>query len=310
MIQMFAAKVPYLWDGSADLASSNKTDIENSNLFSAADRNGRNIAFGVREFAEGALLNGIVLHGGSRVFGGTFLVFSDYMRPAIRLAALQKLPVIYVFTHDSIAVGEDGPTHQPVEQLMSLRAMPGISLIRPADANETVAAWETAMDSFHQPTVLVLSRQKLPVLQFSAERAREGVRRGGYVLSPQTGAMPEGILIATGSEVQLAIAAQQLLKQSGHDVSVVSLPCFDRFEQQSKPYRESVLPSCVRRRMSIEMGATLGWERYVGTEGIRLGVDTFGASGSAAELLNHYGFTKKEIANHYLQLISSPAPSI
>ncbi len=310
MIQMFAAKIPYLWGGSADLASSNKTDIENSNLFSAANRNGRNIAFGVREFAEGALLNGIMLHGGSRVFGGTFLVFSDYMRAAIRLAALQKLPVIYVFTHDSIAVGEDGPTHEPVEHLMSLRAMPGISLIRPADANETVAAWEAAMETYHQPTVLVLSRQKLPVLRFSAERAREGVRRGGYVLSPQTGARPEGILIATGSEVQLAVAAQQLLKQSGHDVSVVSLPCFDRFEQQSKSYRESVLPSRIHRRLSIELGTTLGWERYVGTEGIRLGVDTFGASGSAAELLHNYGFTKKGIVKHYLQLIDAAAPSI
>jgi transketolase len=310
MIQILAEKIPHLWGGSADLASSNKTDIENSNLFSAANQNGRNIAFGVREFAEGAILNGMMLHGGSRVFGGTFLAFSDYMRGAIRLSALQKVPVVYVFTHDSIAVGEDGPTHEPVEQLMSLRVMPGISLIRPADANETVAAWEAAMDTLDQPTVLVLSRQKLPVLQHSAERAREGVRRGGYVLSPQTGTSPEAIFIATGSEVSLAIAAQQLLKQAGHDVSVVSLPCFDRFEQQSVAYRESVLPSRVRRRISIEMGTTLGWERYVGAEGARLGVDTFGASGPATELMQAYGFTENHIVDQYLQLIDSALPTI
>ncbi|SFG09005.1 transketolase [Sporolactobacillus nakayamae] len=310
MIQILAEKIPYLWGGSADLASSNKTDIENSDLFSAANRDGRNIAFGVREFAEGALLNGMMLHGGSRVFGGTFLVFSDYMRGAIRLSALQKLPVIYIFTHDSIAVGEDGPTHEPVEHLMSLRTMPGISLIRPADANETVAAWEAAMDTLDRPTVLALSRQQLPVLRHSAERAREGVRRGGYVLSPQTGASPEAIFIATGSEVRLAVAAQQLLKQTGHDVSVVSLPCFDRFEHQSEAYRESVLPSCVRRRVSIEMGATLGWERYVGAEGIRIGVDTFGSSGPATELLQTYGFTENHIVDQYLQLIDSVSPSV
>jgi transketolase len=309
MIQILAEKIPYLWGGSADLASSNKTDIENSDLFSDANRDGRNIAFGVREFAEGSILNGMMLHGGSRVFGGTFLVFSDYMRGAIRLSALQKLPVIYIFTHDSIAVGEDGPTHEPVEQLMSLRAMPGISLIRPADANETVAAWEAAMDTLDQPTILALSRQELPVLQHSAERAREGVRRGGYVLSPQTGTSPEALFIATGSEVSLAIAAQQLLKQAGHDVSVVSLPCFDRFEQQSEAYRESVLPSRVRRRMSIEMGTTLGWERYVGADGIRLGVDTFGASGPANELQQAYGFTENHIVDQYLQLIDSALPT-
>lgn len=306
IIQILADKLPFLWGGSADLASSNKTNIERSDLFRAERHEGRNIAFGVREFAEASALNGIALHGGSRVFGGTFFVFSDYMRAAIRLAALQKLPAIYIFTHDSIAVGEDGPTHEPVEQLMSLRAMPGVSLIRPADANETVAAWETAIETSDRPTILALSRQKLPVLSGTAEQAEEGVRRGGYVLSPQEGAWPEGILIATGSEVRLAIGAQKLLRQSGHDVSVVSMPCFDRFEKQSRAYRESVLPSTVRRRMSIEMGATFGWERYVGLQGISLGVDTFGASGSAEDLMNHFGFTENHIVTLYTQAAEKP----
>lgn len=303
VIQSLSREIPYLWGGSADLSSSDKTDIEGGGKFSAADRTGRNIAFGVREFIEGTALNGITLHRGSKVFGGTFFVFSDYMRAAIRLAALQHLPVIYVFTHDSIAVGEDGPTHQPVEQLMNLRTMPNVSLIRPADANETVAAWEAALQSRSEPTVLVLSRQKLPVLPDSVRLAREGVRRGGYVLSPQKGDVPEGILIATGSEVHLAVEAQHELFREGHDVSVVSMPSFDRFDRQSPAYRETVLPSRVRRRVSVEMGATLGWEHFTGSDGICLGVDQFGASGAAEDILPAYGFTSGHVAGAYRQLI-------
>ncbi|TGA99424.1 transketolase [Sporolactobacillus shoreae] len=303
VIQSVCREIPFLWGGSADLSGSDKTDIEGGGQFSAANRTGRNIAFGVREFIEGTALNGILLHGGSKVFGGTFFVFSDYMRAAIRLAALQHLPVIYVFTHDSLAVGEDGPTHQPVEQLMNLRTMPNVSLIRPADANETVAAWEAALQSQAQPTVLVLSRQKLPVLPATADLARDGVRRGGYVLSPQKGDKPEGILIATGSEVHLAVEAQHELRREGHDVSVVSMPSFDRFDRQSPVYREAVLPSRVRRRISVEMGATLGWEHFTGSDGISLGIDRFGASGPAADLLPAYGFTVNHIVNAYRQLI-------
>lgn len=299
VIQQLAANIPLLWGGSADLGSSNKTDIQASGLFSAIDRSARNIAFGVREFAEGAILNGIMLHKGNRVFGATFLTFSDYMRAAIRMSAIQKLPVIYLFTHDSIAVGSDGPTHQPVEQLMSLRAMPNVSLIRPADANEATVAWQAALETTDRPTILVFSRQNLPVLARTAKDAMNGVRRGGYVISPQQKKVPEGILIATGSEVALAIAAQRHLRQLGHDVSVVSLPSFDRFEQQSRSYREQVIPALVTFRMSIEMGTTLGWERYTGSRGVRIGMDTFGASGSTDALLNHFGFTAKRIANSY-----------
>ncbi|MDN3953705.1 transketolase [Sporolactobacillus laevolacticus] len=308
VIQKLARRVPFLWGGSADLSSSNKTSIEDEGLFSPGNRSGRNIAFGVREFAEGAAMNGIMLHGGSRVFGGTFLVFSDYMRAAIRLSAMQKLPVIYVFTHDSIAVGEDGPTHQPVEQLMSLRAMPNVSVIRPADPNETVAAWTVALQTQDRPTVLILTRQNLTVLQNTVKSAQDGVNRGGYVLSPQSGTVPEGILIATGSEVHLAVKAQHVLRSKGHDVSVVSMPSFDRFNRQSYTYRESVLPTAVRKRMSIEMGATLGWERYVGLDGVSLGVDIFGASGAADDLLPAYGFTVERLVAAYEQQFAPEIP--
>ncbi|MFD1319428.1 transketolase [Loigolactobacillus zhaoyuanensis] len=301
MIQALAAKVPSLWGGAADLASSNKTDIAASNSFSATARQERNLNFGVREFAEAAAMNGIALHGGTHVFGGTFFVFSDYMRGAIRLAALQHLPVTYIFTHDSLAVGEDGPTHEPVEQLMSLRAMPGISVIRPADPNEAVAAWRLAMTTNDRPTVLVLTRQELAVLQGSLQQPN-GVSRGGYVISPQQHSQAEGILMASGSEVALAIKAQQQLRKFGHDVAVVSMPCFDRFMQQSAAYREQVLPQQIRRRVSIELGVTLGWERFVGLDGLSLGVDTFGASGPAAEVLAEYGFTTAALVAAYQKL--------
>ncbi|MCY7604208.1 transketolase, partial [Bacillus altitudinis] len=255
-----AKQVPFFIGGSADLAGSNKTTIKDTNDFGRENYAGRNIWFGVREFAMGAALNGMALHGGLRVFGGTFFVFSDYLRPAIRLAALMGLPVTYVFTHDSIAVGEDGPTHEPVEQLASLRAMPNLSVIRPADGNETAAAWKIAVSSTNKPTALVLTRQNLPTIDQSPEKAYEGVEKGGYVVVEAADAQPEALLLASGSEVGLAIEAQNALEKEGIRVSVVSLPAWDRFDEQSDEYKESVLPKAVRARFAIEMGASLGWD--------------------------------------------------
>lgn len=266
-LNAIAKRVPYLWGGSADLSSSNNTMISDEKDFQAGQYDGRNIWYGVREFGMTAAMNGIVLHGGTRTYGGTFFVFTDYLRAAVRLAAISKLPTTYVFTHDSIAVGEDGPTHEPIEQLSSLRGMPNLSIIRPADGNEVVAAWELALTSTDHPTMLVLSRQNLPVLPGTKTGARTNVAKGAYVISAQTGEKPEGILLASGSEVALAIEAQKALKESGQDVSVVSVPSFDLFEKQDSAYKESVLPNEVRKRVSIEMGATFGWERYVGLDG-------------------------------------------
>src|SRR5699024_10004936 len=284
-IQALAETVPYLWGGSADLSGSNKTMIDSDVDFMPEDRAGRNIWFGVREFAMAAMLNGIALHGGTKVYGGTFFVFTDYLKAAVRLSALSNLPVTYVMTHDSVAVGEDGPTHEPIEQLAAFRAMPNLNLIRPADVNETFAAWKIAVESSDRPTMLVLSRQNLPVLEGSDTKAEEGVRKGGYVISPSEAETPEGILIATGSEVSLAVAAQAKLKEQGVDVSVVSLPAQNLFDGQSAEYKESVLPKAVRNRMSIEMGATFGWERYIGLDGVALGIDRFGASGKGEEVI-------------------------
>lgn len=298
-IQEIAKAVPYFWGGSADLSSSNNTMIVGETDFAAQNYGGRNIWFGVREFAMAAALNGIQLHGGTRVYGGTFFVFVDYLRAALRLSALQKLPVTYVLTHDSVAVGEDGPTHEPIEQLASLRCLPNVQVIRPADGNETVAAWKVAMTSRQTPTVLVLSRQNLPVINGSEKLAEEGVAKGGYVISPQQGDHPEGILIATGSEVALAVQAQKLLREQGQDVSVVSLPCFELFEQQSKAYQEMVLPPNVKRRLSIEMGASFGWERYVGTTGASLAIDSFGASAPGETVIAKYGFTVENVMARY-----------
>ncbi|MEH7898878.1 transketolase, partial [Bacillus pumilus] len=241
-----AKQVPFFIGGSADLAGSNKTTIKNTDDFGKDHYAGKNIWFGVREFAMGAALNGMALHGGLRVFGGTFFVFSDYLRPAIRLAALMGLPVTYVFTHDSIAVGEDGPTHEPVEQLASLRAMPNLSVIRPADGNETAAAWKLAVSSTDKPTALVLTRQNLPTIDQAPEKAYEGVEKGGYVVVEAADAQPEALLLASGSEVGLAIEAQKALEKEGIRASVVSLPAWDRFDQQSDEYKESVLPTVVR----------------------------------------------------------------
>ncbi|WP_419095364.1 transketolase [Aeribacillus kexueae] len=295
MINAIAKNIPFFFGGSADLAGSNKTTIKGAGDFASSDYTGRNIWFGVREFAMGAALNGMALHGGLRVFGGTFFVFSDYLRPAIRLAALMKLPVTYVFTHDSIAVGEDGPTHEPVEQLASLRAMPNLSVIRPADGNETKEAWRQALLSTETPTALVLTRQNLDTLPLSAERAKEGVEKGAYVVSPSQASEQDAILLASGSEVALAVKAQQQLAEEGIHVSVVSMPSWDRFEKQPASYKEEVLPKAVKKRLAIEMASSLGWERYVGDEGDILAIDTFGASAPAAKILSEYGFTVENV---------------
>ena len=294
-IQAISKVVPSFWGGSADLSASNNTMVAAEKDFEPGQYEGRNIWFGVREFAMAAAMNGIQLHGGSHVYGGTFFVFTDYLRPAIRLAALQKVPVTYVLTHDSVAVGEDGPTHEPIEQLASVRCIPNVHVIRPADGNETVAAWKIAMNSTETPTILVLSRQNLPVLEGTLEHASDSVQKGAYVLSPQKGEQPAGILIATGSEVNLAVEAQAKLAEEGIDVSVVSMPSFDLFEKQSAEYKESVLPKAVTKRVAIEAAASFGWERYVGTEGKTITIDHFGASAPGGLVLEKFGFTPENV---------------
>ena len=289
--------------GSADLAGSNKTTITNSTDFSRMNYQGKNIWFGVREFAMAAALNGMALHGGLKVFGGTFFVFSDYLRPAIRLSALMKLPVTYVLTHDSIAVGEDGPTHEPVEHLASFRCMPGLSLIRPADANETQAAWRLAIESTNKPTLLVLTRQGLPTLEETKENAYEGVQKGAYIVKESEKEIPDALILATGSEVQLAIRAQQELRNKEIDVRIISMPSWDRFEEQDQTYKDQVLSPKVKKRLAIEMGSSFGWERYVGDEGKILGINTFGASGNGDKLIEEFGFTVSNVVKMVEELV-------
>ncbi|ANB59680.1 transketolase [Anoxybacteroides amylolyticum] len=303
VLNAIAKAVPYFIGGSADLAGSNKTLIKGAGNFMPESYEGRNIWFGVREFAMGAAMNGMALHGGVKVFGGTFFVFSDYLRPAIRLAALMGLPVTYVLTHDSIAVGEDGPTHEPIEQLPSLRAMPNLSVIRPADGNETAAAWRLAVESTDRPTALVLTRQNLPTLATTAQRAYEGVKKGAYVVSEAEGT-PEALLLASGSEVSLAVEAQKALANEGIHVSVVSMPSWDRFEQQPKDYKEQVLPKHVKKRLAIEMASSLGWERYTGDEGDILAIDRFGASAPGEKIMEEYGFTVDNVVQRAKALLN------
>ncbi|YCA13444.1 transketolase [Bacillus sp. AK128] len=302
-LNAIAKNLPYFFGGSADLAGSNKTQIKGAADFTHEDYSGRNIWFGVREFAMGAALNGLALHGGVKVYGGTFFVFSDYLRPAIRLAALMQLPVTYVFTHDSIAVGEDGPTHEPIEQLPSLRAMPGLDVIRPADGNETAAAWKLAIESTHTPTALVLTRQDLTTMDSTKELAYEGVKKGAYVVSKSTKDLPDALLLATGSEVGLAVEAQKALNEEGISVSVVSMPSWHRFEQQSKEYKESVIPKNVKKRLGIEMATPLGWERYVGDEGEVIGIHTFGASAPGELVMKEYGFSVENVVKRTKELL-------
>lgn len=302
-INAIANVLPTFFGGSADLAGSNKTMMKDKGDFTPDSYEGRNIWFGVREFAMGAAVNGMALHGGLKVFGGTFFVFSDYLRPAIRLAALMKLPVTFVFTHDSIAVGEDGPTHEPIEQLPSLRAMPGLSVIRPADGNETAAAWRTAIESRDKPTALVLTRQNLPTLPGTKEQAYEGVQKGAYVISKAQKETPDALLLASGSEVGLAVEAQKALKEEGIDVSVVSMPAWDRFEMQSKEYKDSVIPKSVKKRLAIEMATPLGWDRYAGDEGEILAINQFGASAPGEKVMEEYGFTVANVVKKVKEML-------
>ncbi len=303
VINALAPALPELIGGSADLDPSNKTFMNGPGEFQAGSYAGRNLRFGVREHAMGGLLNGMALYGGARPYGGTFLVFSDYMRPSVRLAALMKLPVVYVWTHDSIFVGEDGPTHEPVEHVMSLRAIPGLLVLRPADANETAAAWQIALEHAG-PTALILTRQNLPIMPETAEKARDGVARGAYVLSESPIDRIDLILIATGSEVADALEAQKLLMERRVGARVVSMPSWELFEQQPLFYKLSVLPEGVLKRLSIEAGVTLGWERYVGKSGDVIGIDRFGASAPYQRLKQEFGFTAEHIVRRALELMA------
>lgn len=294
VLQKLSMQLPQLVGGSADLGPSNKTVMKTCGYYSKDDRTGRNIHFGVREHAMGKALNGIALHGGFIPFGGTFLVFADFMRPAVRMAALMGLRSIFVFTHDSIAVGEDGPTHQPVEHAMSLRVIPNLCVIRPADALETAMAWQTACLNQHKPTALLLSRQKLPVLHKYAAVIHDNAGKGAYVLDAGQGEA-KAVIIATGSEVHLALEAQAKLAEEGICVSVVSMPSWDMFEMQSEGYKKSVLPEGLPK-VAVEAGVTLGWSRYTGSEDNVIGINKFGASAPGGTVMKEYGFTAENVA--------------
>ena len=297
VLNAIAARVPELAGGSADLAPSTETFIkEGGEFLPDAPPGGRNFHFGVREHGMGAILNGMARHGGVIPYGATFFVFSDYMRPSIRLAALMGIRVIYVFTHDSIGVGEDGPTHQPVEHLASLRAMPNLYVLRPADANETAASWKIALERTSGPSALVLSRQKLPVLPPEDVHRDGNVYRGAYIYLEGTGGNPKVILLASGSELHVAVAARKLLEAEGIPARVVSFLCRERFEEQPAAYRNAVLPPAVRARVSVEAGSTFGWSRYLGEEGIAVGIDRFGASAPGDRLFREFGITAENVA--------------
>lgn len=298
-----AKNVPNLTGGSADLESSTMTHLNDLPAFRPGQYDGRNIYFGVREFAMAAAMNGMALHSGVKVFGGTFFVFTDYLRPAVRLSALMGLPVTYVLTHDSIAVGEDGPTHEPIEQLASVRIIPNVTVIRPADANETSAAWAYTLQNQSNPVVLVLTRQNLPILEGGVTASREGVARGAYVVSDAKDGKPQAQIIATGSEVQLAMRAQQALAEESIQVRVISMPSWDLFEKQSKEYKDSVLLPDVKARLAIEMASPFGWERYVGDQGDIIGISTFGASAPGDRVISEYGFTVENVVSRVKALL-------
>jgi transketolase len=299
-----AARVPWLLAGSADLTDSTsvRLGLDDAADFEPQAYDGRQLHFGIREHEAAAVSNGLSLSK-LRPLWSTYLTFSDYARPAIRLSALMELPVIHVFTHDSIGLGEDGPTHQPVEQLASLRAIPGLDVIRPADANEVAEAWRVAIDRTHQPVALVLTRQNVPVLDRGRYSSAEGLRRGGYVLADAEGGDPEVILIATGSEVALAVGAHEELSGEGIRSRVVSLPCWELFERQEDGYREEVLPPRVTARVSVEEASTLGWDRYVGPEGVKIGMHTFGTSAPLKDVQDKFGFTPDRVAEAAKELL-------
>jgi transketolase len=296
--------LPELWGGSADLAESNNTTMKGADSFGPTEAStkewnanpfGRTLHFGVREHAMGSILNGIVLHGPTRPYGATFLVFSDYMRPAVRLASLMKLPVTYVWTHDSIGLGEDGPTHQPIEHMAALRAIPGLIMVRPGDANETAAAWRAILEQHEVPVGLALTRQNLPVLEGTKEHATEGVRKGGYVLAEATGAAPRVVLIGTGSELQIAFEARKVLEADGVPTRVVSMPSMDWFEAQDQAYRDQIIPPTVRARVSVEAGIAQPWYRYVGDAGEIISIEHYGASADYQTLFREFGITTEAV---------------
>ncbi|ANY70985.1 transketolase [Paenibacillus sp. BIHB 4019] len=300
-INHYVKTVPSIFGGSADLSHSTMTDIKGEETFAVKSYAGRNIYFGVREHAMGAAGNGMALHGGVKPFVSTFFVFSDYLRPSIRLAALQKLPVTYVFTHDSIAVGEDGPTHEPVEHLAALRTIPGLTVIRPTDANETASAWAYALQQNDGPVALVLSRQNLPIYEATKANVAE-VAKGAYVLT-ETNDKPDVILIATGSEVSLAVSAKTELENDNVSVRVVAMPSRELFERQPAAYKQSILPDAVSNRIAIEAGISLGWERYAGPSGKVLSIDTFGASGPGNQVMEYFGFSTENVVSLAKELL-------
>ncbi|MEP0545737.1 MAG: transketolase [Rhodothermales bacterium] len=295
--------VPSLMGGSADLTPSNKTQAKGAQDFSQATPEGRYIRFGVREHGMGSILNGLTVHGGLRGFGGTFLVFSDYMKAAVRLSALMEIPVTWIFTHDSIGLGEDGPTHQPVEQIAGLRAIPNMYTLRPADANETAEAWRIALSRSDGPTLLALSRQGLPTLDRSVYASAEGTRRGAYVLADTDGE-PDVLLLATGSEVPLVLEAKEQLAGDGIAARVVSMPCWELFREQDKSYRDEVLPPSVTARVGVEAGSSMGWHEWVGLGGALITVDRFGSSAPGDVVMRHYGFTADAVADAARKLVN------
>lgn len=296
IIQKLSQTVPSFFGGSADLAGSNKSNVKEAKDYDKETPEGKNVWFGVREFAMGAAVNGMAAHGGLHPYAATFFVFSDYLKPALRLSAIMGLNSTFIFTHDSIAVGEDGPTHEPIEQLAGLRAIPNMNVIRPADGNETRVAWEVALESEQTPTSLVLTRQNLPTLDVAEETIEAGVRKGAYVVF-ETEKEPEYLLLASGSEVSLAVEAAKDLDKQGKGVRVVSMPNWFAFDKQSDDYKESVLPASITKRVAIEMASPLGWHKYVGTEGKVIGIDGFGASAPGDLVVEKYGFTKENILN-------------
>lgn len=294
IIQKLSEFVPSFFGGSADLAGSNKSNVKEAKDYNKDTPEGKNVWFGVREFAMGAAINGMAAHGGLHPYAATFFVFSDYLKPALRLSSIMRLNSTFIFTHDSIAVGEDGPTHEPIEQLAGLRAIPNMNVIRPADGNETRVAWEVALESEHTPTSLVLTRQNLPTLDVDKQTVENGVRKGAYIVF-ETEQQLEYLLLASGSEVNLAVEAAKELEQQGKGVRVISMPNWYAFEQQSSEYKESILPSDVTKRIAIEMASPLGWHKYVGIEGKVIGINSFGASAPGDLVVEKYGFTKENI---------------
>jgi transketolase len=302
-INAIADKVPWLMGGSGDLEPSTLTLIKTSSYLSKENYHNRNIAYGIREHSMCGATSGLALHGGIRPFAATFFIFTDYARPAIRLACIMELPVIYVMTHDSIGLGEDGTTHQPIEHLASFRAMPNMCLIRPADANEASYAWRYAMRRKNGPTMLVLTRQKLPIFDRETVASAEGVMRGAYVLSPEKGDEPKVILIATGSEVQLILESQKELLEENIDARIVSMPSWEIFRKQPPAYRNSVLPPSCKLRLAVEAGTAQGWEEWVGENGEVLGISIFGTSAPAKEIFKHYGFTAENIVRKVTKMV-------